>query len=219
MALPRWYHPICAGAGRVSGAVPRCAGDRGAALVTQRWPVLQEKCTLWLSACMYVCADLCFVPHLPGRLIGWAAASSDVAKSGYWLNIIFVANYVIMLKGRLVRDSQGLTVYIYNITVKSRNHSKITKAFLAWYASYLSHDETFRRPQILGFYQPPSPRSWAPASVIPTQWTAEWWFGTVQVQEVTFKVEVFVLSWCRTLDCDLFLWSIVIWLQWWRLFD
>lgn len=43
-----------AGAHGVSAAVPRHAGDDGTALVvTQRWPGLQERCTLWLSA--YVC--------------------------------------------------------------------------------------------------------------------------------------------------------------------
>lgn len=36
VALPRWSHPSCAfGARVVFGAVPRCAGDGGAALVTQ----------------------------------------------------------------------------------------------------------------------------------------------------------------------------------------
>lgn len=91
VALPRWSHPWsrCWGTWGVCSCASSCTGGAGAALIfIQRCPALQERCTLWLSA-LPVLVGFWFMPLLPARLMDWRTASSDRAKSGYWIRAIF----------------------------------------------------------------------------------------------------------------------------------
>lgn len=131
-----WVPRRAVGAHGVAAAVPRCAGDVGAALaVTQRWPVPQERCPPWLPAHVCVFVDLHFVPLLPATLVVWTAASGDTAKSGYCISVtLSLFNDVVILKGRrLVRDSWGPIVCIVIKSHRNRSFFCLICFIFAWW--------------------------------------------------------------------------------------